>query len=378
MMNVEIPYFLPWITNEDKKLVLKSLEQRWLTNGNFLRKFEKKLGKFLETKNVAGVGSATQALHLSLRAAGIKENDEVIVPTFTFVATANAVRYCNAKPILADVDQHTFNILPTEIEKKISKKTRAIIVVHYGGQSCDMDQIQKIAKKNNLIIIEDCAHALGSTYKKKKCGSIGLSGCFSFYPTKIITTGEGGAVSTNNTKFAQNIKILRSQGMDKSAAQREQDLEWKYDIVDLGYNYRMDEIRASLGFSQLKRINEINNKRKHIAKFYDTQLKNVKGLEIPHTKNDRNHIYHLYTIKVTKDYHLTRNELFKKFSKNKIGTSVQYTPVHLMSLYKKEYSKKEKEFPNANLIKDQVLSLPIFPTMKLNQIKKVVSILTKN
>ena len=375
---MRVPYFLPWITNEDKKTVVQALDQRWLTNGPFLKKFEKGICNFLGTKYALGVGSATQALHLSLRAANIKSGDEVIVPTFTFVATANAVKYCNAKPVLVDVDPLTFNILPSEIEKKINKKTRAIVVVHYGGQSCDMDEILKIAKKNNLIVIEDCAHAFGSTYKKLACGSIGKTGCFSFYPTKIITTGEGGAISTNDNKMFKKIQILRSQGMNVSADEREEALEWKYDIIDLGYNYRMDEIRASLGFSQLKRVKKINKMREKIANLYNQKLQNINGIVIPHKKLDRNHIYHLYTIKITEDFHITRNELFKKLSKNGIGSSVQYVPIHLMSLYKKEYQEKSNSFPNANKIKDQVLSLPIFPTMNIRQIEKVVSIISKD
>jgi len=375
---MKVPYFLPWITKEDKKAVENALDKRWLTNGPLLRKFEKNISKFLGTNYALGVGSATQALHLSVRAAGIKTNDEVIVPTFTFVATANAVKYCNAKPILVDVDPLTFNILPSEIEKKITKKTRAIIAVHYGGQSCDMDEILKIAKKNNLIVIEDCAHAFGSTYKKIKCGNIGKIGCFSFYPTKIITTGEGGAISTNDKNFLRRIRILRSQGMDISPMEREENLEWKYDIIDLGYNYRMDEIRASLGLSQLKRIKEINKKREKIAKIYDQKLRNIPGLITPHKKSDRNHIYHLYTIKITKDYHISRNELFKKLSKKGIGASVQYIPIHKMTLYKKEYGKNSKDFPNSDLLKDQVLSLPIFPTMTTKQVERVITVLREN
>ena len=375
---MKVPYFLPWITDKDKKAVVNALDKRWLTNGPSLKKFEKGICNFLGTKYALGVGSATQALHLSIRAAGITEEDEVIVPTFTFVATANAVKYCNAKPVLVDVDSSTFNILPSEIEKKITKKTRAIIVVHYGGQACDMSEILKIAKRNKLIVIEDCAHAFGSTYKKLTCGNIGKTGCFSFYPTKIITTGEGGAISTNDHNIAKKIRILRSQGMDVSAVEREQTLEWKYDIVELGYNYRMDEIRASLGLSQLKRIRRINKMREKIADLYNQKLNEIDGITIPHKKSDRNHIYHLYTIKITEDFHITRNELFKKLSKNGIGSSVQYIPVHLMSLYKKEYQNKINDFTNANSLKDQVLSLPIFPTMSIKQVEKVVSVIRKN
>jgi len=349
------------------------MSQRWLTNGPILKKFESKIAHFIGSKYASGVGSATHALHLSVRALGIGPGDEVIVPTFTFVATANVVKYCGAEPILVDVDHDTFNILPNQIEKKITKKTKAIIPVHYGGQACDMDKITSIARKNNLFIIEDCAHSLGSSYKNKKCGSIGVAGCFSFYPTKIITTGEGGMITTSNDTIFKKINILRSQGMSISANRREKKGLWKYDILDLGYNYRLDEIRSSLGISQFRRVEQINKNRIKIAKKYDKLIKNIKGISIPKKKEDRNHIYHLYSIKIGKDYPLTRNKVIQKLHRYGIGTSVQYYPLHVMSYYKNKYRKKIKQFPNSNILKEEILSLPIFPQMTEKQIRYVVS-----
>jgi len=370
---MKVPYFIPWITKEDGKSVLKSLNQRWLTNGPNLKKFEKKCSSFIGSKFALGVGSATHALHLSVQSLGIGLGDEVIVPTFTFAATANAVKYCGAEPILADVDLDTFNIQPIEIEKKITKRTKAIIVVHYGGQACDMDQIKAISKKHGLIIIEDCAHAFGSSFKNKKCGNIGNVGCFSFYPTKIITTGEGGMITTNNSKVYRRSEILRSQGMNVTAIDREKKGQWWYDIVELGYNYRLDEIRASLGISQFDRVNEINRRRIKLAQKYNKKIKKIPGLTIPKTKTNRNHIFHLYTIKIEKNYHMTRDELIKKLHKNGIGSSVQYYPLHLMSYNRKKYGSKSKQFPIANTLKDQVLCLPIFPQMSEKQLNYVVS-----
>lgn len=263
---MKVSYFVPWITNNDKKEVMKSLNQRWLTNGPFLKKFENKTKQFIGSKHAIGVGSATHALHLSVKSLGIGPGDEVLVPTFTFAATANAVTYCGGKPILVDVTNNTFTIDPAKIRKKITKKTKGLIVVHYGGQSCDMDEIKQIARSAGIKLIEDCAHALGSTYQRKKCGSIGDVGCFSFYPTKVITTGEGGMVTTNKSKIYKKVRTLRSQGMDIFPEEREKKITWKYDVVDLGYNYRLDEIRSALGLSQLKRVNQINNLRIKIAK----------------------------------------------------------------------------------------------------------------
>lgn len=373
---MKVPYFVPWLTEDDRKSIEKVFKQRWLTNGPILKKFEEKFQKFIETKYSLGVTSGTHALHLAVRSLELKSTDEVIVPTLTFAATANAVLYCGAKPILTDIDYESMNISSKEIEKRITKKTKAIIVVHYGGQPCDMDQIIQLSKKHNLKIIEDCAHALGSTYKSKKCGSIGDLGCFSFFPTKIITTGEGGMISTNNQKFSEKIKLLKSQGMSVSANERETKAQWKYDIVELGYNYRLDEFRSALGLSQFNRVNIINQLRIKIAKKYDAYLEKVNGIIIPKKYDDRKNIYHLYTIKITKEFPINRDELFQKLFSKGVGASVQYYPLHLMTYYRKKLKIKSNCFPNANKLKDQIISLPIFPTMTINELNYVTSIIS--
>jgi dTDP-4-amino-4,6-dideoxygalactose transaminase len=367
---MKVPFFVPWITNKDKQNVLKSLNQRWLTNGSFLQKFESNFQKYISSTYSIGVGSGAQALHLAVRGLGIGPGDEVIVPSFTFVATANAVTSCGAKPIFADVDLDTFNISVDSIKKLITKKTKAIIPVHYAGQSCDMDKINLISKKNNLKIIEDCAHALGSIFKNNKCGNLGDVGCFSFYPTKIITTGEGGMVTCNKPELFKKIKILKSQAMNISSNEREKLATWKYDVTDLGYNYRLDEIRSSLGFSQLFRVDEINKMRIKLASIYTNSLSKIKGIEVPLLKNNRNHIFHLYSIKITDEYPLTRDELYQKLTQKGIGTSVQYTPIHLMSYYKKK--NKNKSLKNSEKLMNQVLCLPIFPKMTLKEIQYVI------
>jgi dTDP-4-amino-4,6-dideoxygalactose transaminase len=368
---MNVPYFVPWITKGDAKSVTSAMKNRWLTVGPNLKKFEKKFSKYIGTKYSVGVSSATHALHLSMHSLGIQPGDEVIVPTMTFASTADAVKYCGGIPILADVQLDTMNIDPTEIKRKISRKTKAIIPVHYGGQSCDMDDIINISKNYGLSIVEDCAHALGSKFKKEFCGTFGKTGCFSFYPTKVITTGEGGMISTNDKKIFSKIKLLRSHGMTILPSERESKAQWKYDIVEMGYNYRLDEIRASLGLSQFSRIQHINEMRQNIAKKYSSKLDKIKGIIIPKIKENRNHIFHLYTIKVNKDYHMTRDELFLKLHKKGIGTSVQYYPLHLLS-YMKKYKNKKSKFPNANILKDQVLCLPIFPKMTEKQINYVI------
>jgi perosamine synthetase len=370
---VKVPYFKPSITLEDKNSINKALNSRWLTNGPILKKFENSFSKYLSTKHSLGVSSATHGLHLCLKSLGISKNDEVIVPSFTFSATADAVRYCDGKVVFADVDLDSFNIQSNQIEKKITKHTKAIIVVHYGGQSCNMKEILGISKKFEIPIIEDCAHALGSKYMNKFCGNFGHAGCFSFYPTKIITTGEGGMITTNYSKLFHKSLKLRAHGMDNNPSDREKNQEWKYDITDLGFNYRLDEIRSAIGLSQFKRISKINDARIEIAKIYESLLEPIDGIITPKQCVDRNHIFHLYTIKITKDFPLTRNQLFKKLMKKGIGTSVQYFPLHMMSYYKKLYKLKPEDLPNCNILKDQVLCLPIYPQLTKKQIKFVVS-----
>jgi perosamine synthetase len=370
---MKVPFFVPWITDKDKTFILKSLDSRWLTNGPFLNKFETKFSKTLDCKYSIGCSSATHALHMCLKALGIKNGDEVIVPTLTFAATADVVQYCDAKLKLCDVDSETFNITPLEIEKNINSRTKAVIVVHYGGQACDMKEIISLSQKYNFDIIEDCAHSLGSMYMKKFCGTFSRAGCFSFYPTKIITTGEGGMVTTNEKLLNTKIKLLRSHNMTKNPRDRETEAIWKYDIPEMGYNYRLDEIRSSLGYSQLQRIKKINQLRLKIAKSYNHAIDNIPGLISPKISKDRNHIYHLYTIRVTDDYPLSRDELFSKLHKLGIGTSVQYTPLHQLTYLRQKF--KESLFPNANLLYKQILSLPIFPTMSQKQVNYVIKAL---
>jgi perosamine synthetase len=368
---MRIPFFVPWINQTEIDSVSKILKQRWLTDGRVLPKFEKKMCNYLHSKYASGVSSGTHALHLALKTLGIGPGDEVILPNLTFIATEAAVTYCNAKPILVDVDSDSFTIMPKEIRRKITSKTKAIIPVHYAGQSCDLDEIINISKEYNIPIVEDCAHALGSKYHKKFVGTFGDFGCFSFYPTKIITTGEGGMVVSKKRNHCNKINLLRSQGINISPLKRELKNKWNYDVNEIGFNYRLDEIRSALGLSQFKRINQSIKLRQNIAKEYDNLLKNIPGIIIPKKYNDRNHIYHLYTVKIEKDYSLSRDQV-KEFLRSKgIGTSVQYRPLHLLTYNKKEYKNKQNDFKNSNKIKDEILSLPIFPQMTHKQIQLI-------
>jgi dTDP-4-amino-4,6-dideoxygalactose transaminase len=375
-----VPFYVPWITAEDKEAVLKALSSRWLTGGPIATQFEEEFAKYIGVDYAVSVSSCTAALHLAMRALNIKPGDEVIVPVFTFAATANAPLFCGARPVFADIDDKTFNISPEDILERITSKTKAIILVHYGGQACNMKEINEIAEDYKLDIVEDCAHSLGAEYEGEKTGKFGI-GCFSFYPTKIITTLEGGMITTNDKKIAKKLRILREHGMTKSAIQREHTKNWQYDIVELGYNYRLNEVQAALGLSQLMRVEEGIKKRIELANYYAEKLNSpmLHGIVPPYKATNRRHIFHLYAIKVQEEIAgITRDELFKRLTKAGIGLSVHYTPLHRLSFYKRFFRKKSKGFPNAERVYKQIMSLPLFPTLNKKQINFVVKKIEEN
>ena len=368
---IKVPFFYPSISKDDQLAVKNALNSPLLTDGPLLKKFESNFAKFTGAKYAIGVSNATSALHLSLKSLGISSGDEVIIPDMTFVATASSILFTGATPVVADID-NDLNISIESIEKNITKKTKAILPVHFAGKICNINKIKKIAKKNNLKLIEDCAHAIGTREGKKHVGTFGNAGCFSFYPTKNFTTIEGGMIITNSKDIAKYVLTARNHGLTRSLSNRfSSGKPWDYDVIEPGYNYRLDEIRSSLGLSQLNRINNINKLRIKIANKYNKLLKNIKGISLPVIKSNRNHIFHLYSIKIEKEYNLTRDELFKKLYDKNIGTSVQYYPLHLMSYNKNKYN--NLDFPVANKIKNQILCLPIFPTMTQKQIQYVAS-----
>ena len=370
--NIKVPFVVPNITSTDRKTIQKALSSKLLTDGPNVRNFEKKFSKFTKSKFSIGVSNATAALQLSLRAIGITKNDEVIIPDITFVATANSVLYCNATPVLADVDKDDFNISADSIEENISKRTKAIIPVHFAGKSCNMKKIMKIAKKYNLKIIEDCAHGLGTYYEGKHVGNFGETGCFSFYPTKNLTTFEGGMIISSSRKTADYVKKGRNHGISKSLKDRfTKGLPWDYDVSELGYNFRLDEIRSALGINQLTRLDKMNYLRQTAASYYNSKLKDNEGISIPTIENSKSNSWHLYVVKILDGFKLSRNDLFKKLLQKGIRTSVHYKPLHLFKLYKKS-TKTYSNLKNSSHVYEQMLSLPMFPTIS----KKELNIVT--
>ena len=357
---IKVPFVLPEITDGDKMAILATLNQNLLTDGPKLKEFENKFAKFTGTSYAIGVSNATAALQLSLKAIGIGKGDQVIVPDLTFVASINAILFTGATPVIVDIDKEDYNISIDSIKKSLTKKTKAIMPVHFAGKSCKMYEIQTIARKNNLKIIEDCAHAIGGKLNKKHVGTFGDAGCFSFYPTKNLTTFEGGMVITNSKKISETIKTLRNHGITKSYQDRfTKGKPWEYDVSVPGYNYRLDEIRATLGSSQLKRTTQNNLKRKRAALYYNSRLKNNKSIITPKILKDEDHACHLYVLRFKKQGKFSRDDLFTKLLKNGIRSSVHYKPLHTFTAYKRS-AKIFGKLINSKQIYGEIISLPLY------------------
>jgi len=359
---IKVPFFYPSISKDDQLAVKNALNSPLLTDGPLLKKFENNFARFTGAKYAIGVSNATSALHLSLKALGITKGDEVIIPDMTFVATASSILFTGATPVVADID-NDLNISIESIEKNITKKTKAILPVHFAGKICNINKIKKIARNNNLKLIEDCAHGIGTREGKKHVGTFGNAGCFSFYPTKNFTTIEGGMVITNSEEIAKYVRTARNHGLTKTLSNRfSSGKPWDYDVIEPGYNYRLDEIRSALGINQLKRVKKLNLLRKNAAKYYYLKLKDINEIEIPEILNYNNHVYHLYIIKIKKNYKMSRDDLFKKLLREGIRTSVHYKPLHKFTMFVKK-GKKYDSVLKSEKAYSEIISLPMYPSI---------------
>lgn len=363
---MKVPFHRAYMTNREKELVYEAIDSGWITMGPKTLEFEEKFREYCGAKFAVSMNSATAALHLALKAIGLKENDEVIIPTNTFIATAEVITYFNAIPVLCDIDYNTHNIDVDKIAQLITTKTRAIIPVHYSGQICDMDEINSIAKQSNLRVVEDAAHCLPSFYKKKKAGILSDITCFSFYATKTLTTGEGGMATTENEDYFKSMKINRLHGISRDAWDRYSSSgNWYYKVVDNGNKYNTTDINAALGLAQLEKLDFMHQKRVSIASRYDAAFRGK--IESLTQKDDRISSFHLYVIKVNK-----RDELINSLKNSGISTSVHFIPVHMHPYYYKKYSYKLADFPVANKVFERSISLPIFPSMSDAEVDYVI------
>ena len=352
-----IPYGRQSINEDDIKAVEEVLKSDFLTTGPKIAEFERKFADYVGAKYAVAVSNGTAALHIACMAAGIGEGDEVITTPITFAASANCALYCGATPVFADIDPVTYNISPESVESCITERTKAIIPVHYTGQACDMDEIHKIAVSYKVIVIEDAAHAVGAEYKGKKIGSLSDMTEFSFHPVKHITCGEGGIVTTNREDLYEKLKLFRTHGITREEKfLHKVDGPWYYEQIDLGYNYRITDIQAALGISQLGRIDKFLEKRKKIAAKYDEAFKNFDGIEIPKQAEYSNSAYHLYVIKVDKS---VRKALFEYLRANNIGVNVHYIPVYTFPYYR-EHGYENVKCENAEKLYESIISIPIY------------------
>jgi len=371
---MEIPFHKPYITEEEITGVLNTLRSGWITMGPTTVEFEEKFKEYIGSKNAVSMNSCTACLHLALKAVGLKERDEVIVPTITFTATAEVITYFKAGPVFVDVEKETCNIDVSKIKKKITNRTKAIIPVHYAGQPCDMDDILNIAKKYNLFIIEDAAHAIPASYKKRKVGTIGDMTCFSFYATKPLTTGEGGIVTTENDEWAEKIKILRLHGISNDAWKRyTNEGSWYYEVVEAGYKYNMTDIQAALGIAQLNKVDWMWEKRKEISDKYTEAFKSLHEVITPYVKDDRQSAWHLYVLKLNLEMlKIGRDQFIEELKNRNIMTSVHFIPLYRHPYYKDIFSYDSKEFSTSEWIYERIISLPIYPGMTSDNVQYVI------
>jgi dTDP-4-amino-4,6-dideoxygalactose transaminase len=370
-----LPFHVPEIGGEEVESVVATLRSGWLTTGPKVKRFEEDFAKYLGCQHAVAVNSGTAALHLAMDAVGIKEGDEVIVPTLTFTATAEVVVYFKAKPVLVDCEADTLNIDPKEFERKITPKTKAIIPVHMAGQSCDMDRIMEIARSHNLKVIEDAAHALPARYQGKMVGTIGDITCFSFYVTKTITTGEGGMAVTENPEWADRMRIMSLHGISKDAWKRyTNEGSWFYEVLFPGFKYNLTDIAAALGIEQLKKCDQFWAARKKIAAAYDEAFAAVPEIHPPVCAPNTQHAWHLYIIQLeTERLRIHREEFISALKDQGIGTSVHFIPLHLHPYYREMFGYKPEDFPTASRVFERIISLPIYPSMSPRSVQRVIT-----
>lgn len=382
----KIIFGAPLIGQEEINEVVKTLKSGWIGTGPKCFQFENDFSSYTGAKFSLALNSCTSALHLSLIASGIGKGDEVITTPLTFNATVNSIWHTGAKPILVDINPETLNIDPQKIEKAITKKTKAIIPVHFGGLPCEMDAIKKIAKKYKLIIIEDAAHAIGARYKSKKIGNLGNLTCFSFYANKNITTAEGGMLTTDNKKIADKVKTLRLHGLSGDAWKRYNSKKIIYaETVYPGFKYNMTDIQASLGIWQLKKVEKFLKIREQYAKVYDKYLNDIPGIKLQYRPKDilkNRHALHLYVfILEDKKYQGKRDTIVQLLRKKGIGAAIHYEAIHLHKFYKNNLGYKKGDLPIAEFTGRNIISLPLTPKMNKDDVLYVAQetkkILTK-
>jgi len=364
-----IPYGRQWIDADDERAVLEVLRSDWLTTGPKVDEFEQVICAFTDAKYGVAVSSGTAALHAAMFALGLRPGDEVIVPPMTFAATVNAVLYLGATPVFADVDPDTLLLDPVQAEEKITSRTRAILGVDYAGQPCDWEALRTLADRNGLALVADSCHSLGAELNGRKVGNLADMTVLSFHPVKHVATGEGGMVLTDRADYAVRCRLLRNHGITTDARQREKAGSWSYEMVELGFNYRITDIQCALGGSQVRKLPKFLERRRAIAARYDAAFAGSRVRPLALRKGAR-HAYHLYVVRVEE-----RRRVYEAMRSAGVGTQVHYVPVHLHPYYRRQLGTGPGMAPAAEAAYEQILSIPMFPALTDLEVETVIAAL---
>lgn len=368
-----LPYGHQWIREEEIRAVSRVLRSDWLTQGPAVVAFERALAKVAGARNVVVFSSGTAALHAACFAVGLQPGDEAITSPLTFAASANCVLYQGAKPKFADIDPRTGMIDPAKLERAITRRTKAIIPIDYTGNLCDWNKILPLARKHKLYIIEDASHAIGATYRGKPVGSFADLTVFSFHPVKHITTGEGGAVATNNREFAKRLRRFRTHGITRDPKDlKRHEGPWYYEMQDLGYNYRLTDIQCTLGLVQLKHLRQFIRRRTEIVRQYNLAFRKLPNVITPAVTPGAKPAWHLYVLRLTGPLVRHRRAIFEQLQKRGLGVNVHYIPVHLHPYYRRRFGYKPGDFPEAERFYQSAITLPLYPAMKNQDVSYVI------
>lgn len=373
-----LPYGHQSIDEEDIQAVTDVLRSDWITTGPKVAEFEEAFADYVHAEYAVSFSSGTAALHGAAFAAGLKSGDEAVTTPMTFCATANCVLYQGARPVFADVAPDTLNMDPGEAAKCITPRTKAIIPVDYAGHPADLEELSLLAQESGIAVIEDACHALGAEYKGRRVGGISDMTVFSFHPVKHITTGEGGMVTTNSLDFARRLRLLRNHGIEGDARQRQAKGQWYYEMVDLGYNYRLTDIACALGLAQLRRLDKNLARRREIALHYSKALGDLSGIRIPAQRSYVSSAWHLYPVRLLPDVlKVGRADIFAAVRKENIGVNVHYIPVHIHPYYRSRFGYRGGEYPVAERAYEALISLPMFHAMTDQDVLDVVEAVRK-
>ena len=373
-----LPYGRQALDERDIQAVVDVLRSDWLTTGPKVAEFEEAFASYVGTRFAVSFSSGTAALHAASFAAGLKPGDEAITTPLTFAATANCVLYQGAMPVFADVAADTLNVNPSEIERKISVKTRVILPVDYAGHPADLSPILEIAQRHGLTVIEDACHALGAEYQQRRVGGIADMTVFSFHPVKHITTAEGGMVATNDPEFSETLRRFRNHGISSDGRERQRAGQWFYEMVSLGFNYRLPDVLCALGIQQLKRMDANLARRREIAAQYASAFRDIRGIAAPTRRPDVSPAWHLYPIRLNvQELSANRGEIFRALRAENIGVNVHYIPVHLHPYYRERFEYHGGEFPVAEDAYSRLISLPMFHSMTEQDVLDVIAAVKK-